>query len=53
MEALKRDSLFSDTLVGDFWHQLEDYYVLSFCETRSMGKLGLVGVQSCTPGSLS
>jgi hypothetical protein len=44
MEALKKDSLFSDTLVDDFRHQLEDYYVLSFYETRQMGKLGLVCV---------
>jgi triacylglycerol esterase/lipase EstA (alpha/beta hydrolase family) len=42
MEALKKDSLFSDNLVDDFRHQLEDYYVLSFYETLQMGKLGLV-----------
>ncbi|MCJ1240785.1 hypothetical protein MMC14_008789 [Varicellaria rhodocarpa] len=42
MEALKKDSLFSDTLVEDFRHQLEDYYVLSFFETLPMGKLGLI-----------
>jgi hypothetical protein len=42
MEALKKDSLFSDTLVDDFRHQLEDYYVLSFFETLLIGKLGLV-----------
>ncbi|KAA6413113.1 MAG: hypothetical protein FRX48_02857 [Lasallia pustulata] len=42
MEALKKDSLFSDTLVGDFRHQLEDYYVLSFFETLPMGRLGLI-----------
>ncbi|MCJ1231813.1 hypothetical protein MMC12_008492, partial [Toensbergia leucococca] len=42
MEALKKDSLFSDTLLGDFRHQLEDYYVLSFFETLPMGKLGLI-----------
>lgn len=42
MEALKKDSLFSDTLVDDFRHQLEDYYVLSFYETLQMGKLGVV-----------
>jgi triacylglycerol esterase/lipase EstA (alpha/beta hydrolase family) len=44
MEALKKDSLFSDTLVDDFRHQLEDYFVLSFYETLQMGKLGLVCV---------
>jgi hypothetical protein len=44
MEALKKDSLFSDTLVDDFRHQLEDYYVLSFYETLQMGKMGLVCV---------
>jgi hypothetical protein len=41
IEALKKDSLFSDTLVDDFRHQLEDYYVLSFFEALQMGKLGL------------
>jgi hypothetical protein len=44
MEALKKDSLFSDTLADDFRHQLEDYYVLSFYETLLMRKLGLVSV---------
>ncbi|KAA6414807.1 MAG: hypothetical protein FRX48_01557 [Lasallia pustulata] len=42
MEALKKDSLFSDTLVGDFRHQLEDHHVLSFFETLPMGRLGLI-----------
>jgi hypothetical protein len=44
MEALKKDSLFSDTLVDHFRHQLEDYYVLSFYETLPLGRLGLVCV---------
>ena len=47
MEALKKDSMFSDTLVGDFRHQLEDYHVLSFFETLPMGKLGLVRTEAC------
>ncbi|KAA6414440.1 MAG: hypothetical protein FRX48_01189 [Lasallia pustulata] len=42
MEVLKKDSLFSDALVGDFRHQLEDYHVLSFFETLPMGRLGLI-----------
>ncbi|QKX60478.1 uncharacterized protein TRUGW13939_07623 [Talaromyces rugulosus] len=42
MEALKKDSLFSDNLVDDFRHQLEDYHVLSFYETLQMGNLGLI-----------
>ncbi|SLM39233.1 WD40/YVTN repeat-like-containing domain, partial [Lasallia pustulata] len=42
MEALKKDSLFSDALVEDFRHQLEDYHVLSFFETLPMGTLGLI-----------
>ncbi|SLM39418.1 P-loop containing nucleoside triphosphate hydrolase, partial [Lasallia pustulata] len=42
MEALKKDSLFSDALVEDFRHQLEDYHVLSFFETLPMGRLGLI-----------
>ena len=42
MEALKRDSLFSQTLIDDFRHRLEDYHILSFYETLPMGSLGLV-----------
>jgi hypothetical protein len=42
IEVLKKDSLFADALQNDFQHQLEDYKVLSFYETRPMGKLGLV-----------
>lgn len=53
MEALKKDSLFSDTLVGDFRHQLEDYYVLSFYETRPIRKLGLVRTETCIPYTLN
>jgi hypothetical protein len=46
IKALKKDSLFSDTLIDDFRHQLEDYYVLSFFETLPMRKLGLVCFQA-------
>ena len=53
MEALKKDSLFSDTLVEDFRHQLEDYYVLSFYETLPMEKLGLVRTEIYLPDCLS
>jgi triacylglycerol esterase/lipase EstA (alpha/beta hydrolase family) len=42
MEALKKNSLFSDTLVDDFRHQQEEFYILSFFETLPKGKLGLV-----------
>lgn len=42
LEALKGDSLFADDLVKDFRQQLEDYYVLSFYESLSMKKLGVV-----------
>lgn len=42
MEALKRNSIFAETLIDDFRQQLEDYPVLSFYETRPMGKLGIV-----------
>ena len=45
MEALTKDSLFSNYLADDFRHSLEDYYVLSFFETLPMGKLGLVRIQ--------
>ncbi|MCJ1383288.1 hypothetical protein MMC17_006401 [Xylographa soralifera] len=42
LEALTRDSLFSNNLADDFRHSLEDYYVLSFFETLPMGKSGLI-----------
>ena len=42
MEALKKDSLFADGLVRDFRHQLEDYHILSFFETKFFKNLGLV-----------
>lgn len=42
MEALKSDSLFAESIVEDFRHQLEDYYVLSFYETLPFKNLGLV-----------
>jgi hypothetical protein len=44
MEALKKDSLFVESLQSAFQHQLEDYHVLSFYETRPMGRLGLVSI---------
>ncbi|KAA6415622.1 MAG: hypothetical protein FRX48_00338 [Lasallia pustulata] len=40
--SIIRGTLFSDALVGDFRHQLEDYHVLSFFETLPMGRLGLI-----------
>lgn len=52
METLKKDSLFSDTIAGDFRHQLEDYHVLSFFETLPMGKMGLVRTEKCVPDNL-
>jgi hypothetical protein len=42
LEALKKDSLFADGLIHDFRHQLEDYHILSFIETRPYKNLGLV-----------
>jgi hypothetical protein len=42
MEALKKDSLFADSNSKDFRNLLEDYYVLSFFETRSLGSMGLL-----------
>ena len=42
MEALKGDSLFADILVQHFRQLLEDYYILSFFETRPFKKLGTV-----------
>ena len=46
MEDLKKDSLFADALVQDFRHQLEDYHVLSFYETRPLKKLDLVSAHT-------
>ena len=42
MEALKTDSIFADSLVQSFRHQLEDYRIISFYETRPFKGLGLV-----------
>jgi len=42
MEALKKDSLFAESLAQHFRHQLEDYYILSFYETRPFNNLGIV-----------
>jgi hypothetical protein len=42
LEALQKDSTFADTLSQNFRHLLEDYYILSFYETREFKKLGLV-----------
>lgn len=53
IKALKKDSLFSDTLVQDFRHQLEDYYILSFIETLPTGKLGLVSTEARLPNKPS
>ena len=44
MEALKGDSLFADTLVQHFRQLIEDYYILSFFETRPFKKLGTVSL---------
>jgi len=42
MESLRKDSLYSEELIQNFRHQLEDYYVLSFFETRPFKKFGLI-----------
>ncbi|RDW58022.1 hypothetical protein BP6252_13433 [Coleophoma cylindrospora] len=42
MEALKKDSLFGEELIKSFRYQIEDFYVLSFVETRPYRKLGLI-----------
>ena len=42
MEALRKDSLFADSIVQNFRHQLEDYHILSFFETLSFKNLGVV-----------
>ncbi|KAL9090895.1 MAG: hypothetical protein Q9165_005103 [Trypethelium subeluteriae] len=42
MEALKRDSIFSDTIIQHFRHMLEDFHILSFYETRPLKKIGII-----------
>lgn len=42
MKALKADSLFSENIINDFRHQLEDLQVLSFFETHPLMGLRLV-----------
>ena len=42
MEALKKDSLFTDILVQSFRHISSDFLILSFYETRPFKKFGIV-----------
>ncbi|MCJ1396455.1 hypothetical protein MMC18_009345 [Xylographa bjoerkii] len=42
MQALIKDSLFSNNLADDFRHCLEDYYVLSFFETLPTKMVGII-----------
>jgi hypothetical protein len=46
MESLKKDRLYSDELIQNFRHQLENYYVLSFSETLPFKKVGLVSTMA-------
>jgi hypothetical protein len=47
LEALKKDSLYSNELIQDFRFLLEHYHILSFYETLPFKKLGLVGSNDC------
>ncbi|KAJ8130607.1 hypothetical protein O1611_g3021 [Lasiodiplodia mahajangana] len=42
MDALKGNSLFLSTITDDFRQLLEDFQVLSFYETRPLGRFGIV-----------
>jgi len=42
MDALKKDSMFSDFIIDDFRHQVERYQILSFFETEKIKNLGIV-----------
>lgn len=42
MEALKKDSLFSNEIVENFKHQLEDYRILSFYESIPLKTVGII-----------
>lgn len=49
MEALKAESLFLGTLTDDFRQLLEQFRILSFYETRPLGRFGIVSGRSiCT-----
>ncbi|OAQ61390.1 ankyrin repeat domain-containing protein [Pochonia chlamydosporia 170] len=41
MESLKKDTLFSNELIENFKHQLEDRHIISFFETKPYKKHGL------------
>jgi protein SERAC1 len=43
IEALKKDSLFADSIIEDFKHQLENFFILNFFETLPYKNMGLVG----------
>jgi hypothetical protein len=42
VEALKKDSLFADSIIEDFKHQLENFFILNFFETLPYKNMGLV-----------
>lgn len=42
LDSLQKDSLFSEDLQDDFRHQVENYSILSFFETRPMDNIGVV-----------
>jgi triacylglycerol esterase/lipase EstA (alpha/beta hydrolase family) len=44
MESLRENSLFSETIVDDFRHQIERYQILSFYETQKTKNLGVVSI---------
>ncbi|KAI1205929.1 uncharacterized protein F4807DRAFT_440997 [Annulohypoxylon truncatum] len=46
MGALKKGSLFLDTVTDDFRQLLEDFQILSFYETQPLGYLGIIVDQS-------
>lgn len=46
MKALKSDSLFSGILADEFRQLLEQFRVLSFYETRPLGRFGIVNTWS-------
>ncbi|KAL0636312.1 hypothetical protein Q9L58_004769 [Maublancomyces gigas] len=53
MESLKKDNIFANELSRDFQLQLEDYYVLSFYETLSYGRFGVIVDQKSATLGLS
>lgn len=43
LDAFQKDSLFADTIIEESRSQLQNYKVISFCESRPLPQIGIVG----------